>query len=411
MSAVRIEWLHLGIGQLIDRVGANLPSTVLAVVPSFAVDGAPTTPGNRPVAPGTASELPTHARIHALDGPVIVAWGADPTAAENAGLRVDPGAPVVVPVTGGDKLSFVTTSASSAFTVAFDGAITDPDGAHTTPITTARRKWVDDFGGSAIDPALWDVHDGGIVAAGGSGVVGMTYDVGVTPSCLAIHMGTVNSAEVWFISKQIFTIPVDLFLVLQFSQRIVANSVWFELVEVDANGDLVPHASVPGIRNRGGLYIGNSITAGNFQIESTCDDSSNVNSVSGTGTSLLAMCDQIVEFRAEDILANNVATDAAGSKSTVGLRLSRQVPDPNKLYKLRMRFKNGAGATATDVTIARVLMLDVSEVQVEVTPVEEMRSAVSRSRSMSPRSVHPRPIFRDHLPPTPTAPSTRFLWR
>jgi hypothetical protein len=367
MSTVRIEWLHLGIGQLIDRAGSNLPNAVLAVIPSFSVGPAPTVPANRPAAPGTVSALPTHAKVHALDGSVIVAWGSDPTAAEDSGLLIEPGEPALIPLTSGDKLSFIATAATSSLSVGLDGAVVDADGSHIAPVTTARRKWVDDFGGNALDPALWDVYNGGIVANGGSGVTGITYDVGVTPSCLVVHMGTTNNAELWFISKQTFTVPVDLFLVLQFSQRIVANNVWFELVEVDANGTLVPHASVAGeIRNRGGLFIGNSTTAGNFQIESTCDDSTNVNSVSGTGTSLTAMCDQIVEFRSEDILANNIATDGAGSKSTVGLRLSRQVPDPNKVYKLRMRFKNGTGPTATDVTVARVLMVDVTEVQVEV---------------------------------------------
>ncbi|CAN7319271.1 hypothetical protein LJR235_001646 [Pararhizobium sp. LjRoot235] len=49
-------------------------------------------------------------------------------------------------------------------------------------------------------------------------------------------------------------------------------------------------------------------------------------------------------------------------------RVSQQACDPNKLYKIRLRFKNAASApsSATTVTIGRVLVMDVQEIAIEV---------------------------------------------
>jgi hypothetical protein len=75
-----------------------------------------------------------------------------------------------------------------------------------------------------------------------------------------------------------------------------------------------------------------------------------------------------LEFRAVDTWLSAVAADTTGSKTGAALRLSRQVPDPGKMYKLRLRAKNiGTPATSTVATIYRSLVMDVQELTAEIT--------------------------------------------
>ena len=89
-------------------------------------------------------------------------------------------------------------------------------------VGSVARRFVDDFGGTALDATKWDVE---------MNTGGMSYTVGA--SDLNVVMGTTINAELRLLSKAVFTSPVDLFVSTMFSQRLNENGVWFEFVEVD----------------------------------------------------------------------------------------------------------------------------------------------------------------------------------
>ena len=100
MTTARIEFLKLGVGALYDGTPENCIAGVHAVAEIEAT--ATATAGNaRPAAP-----VKGMARVIALGGPIIVAFGYDPTAARlTPGVYVTDGSDVVVPVNAGDFIS------------------------------------------------------------------------------------------------------------------------------------------------------------------------------------------------------------------------------------------------------------------------------------------------------------------
>lgn len=103
MASVRVEWINLAVGMLHDGGAANVVEDVAGTATKLAVTSTATEAASRPVAPAGAR----YARVSAVAGNSIVAWGADPTAAQNNGLLVTEGQVEAVPVAAGQKLSFV----------------------------------------------------------------------------------------------------------------------------------------------------------------------------------------------------------------------------------------------------------------------------------------------------------------
>lgn len=104
MAKVRVEWITLGVGPLYNGKHENVLDEIVQAEPLIDVTTTATAPASRPLAP--AGEL-VHARITAVTGDVIAAWGPDPTAAQTNGVLVLEGGVELVPVVQGDRLSFV----------------------------------------------------------------------------------------------------------------------------------------------------------------------------------------------------------------------------------------------------------------------------------------------------------------
>ncbi|MFN3573617.1 MAG: hypothetical protein ACK4TR_08830 [Phenylobacterium sp.] len=225
-------------------------------------------------------------------------------------------------------------------------------------IGSVREKWHDDFGGTTLREDLWEVEED---------TGGMTYSV--SQSYLRVSMGTTPNARLSFLSKQTFTIPCDLSVVAQASQRIVDNEWFYEIVEVDEAGRPVTNPNLPGDwANRASLAFYSVATTNAARLEvvgQSVPVAATAGSTSyGSSTSLIEHC---VEFRPQDTIAATHSVDSANSRGSQ-LRLSRSVPDPNKLYKLRLRFRNlgTAPASNTNVDIYKVLVMDVQELTAEV---------------------------------------------
>ena len=134
---------------------------------------------------------------------------------------------------GGARRGAVAVSSANPLPVMVGGSYASPNGRAITTGTTLDSLFSDDFGGSAINAANWDVLDGGLAAnanlgggvlaqaKNGSGTTGMTE--GVASSALTVGMGTVLGAERWYLSKQVFAGKEDVLVVLSKSQALAAN--------------------------------------------------------------------------------------------------------------------------------------------------------------------------------------------
>lgn len=226
-------------------------------------------------------------------------------------------------------------------------------------IGSVAKRFVDDFGGVALDTTKWEVElDTGSI----------TY--AVTNSDLTVQMGTTANAELRLLSKSAFTIPVDIFIGATLSQRLSENGIYFELVEVDAAGVPVANPNLAGDwNNRVALRFTASTSTGNMGLESVSQGSNLVSSlVSSTAQATTGTVDFQVRVRECDVWASSVGIDSNAGRGNGEIRLSRQVPDPDKIYKLRMRFKNAGSApgSSTTVSVRSIRVLDIQEVQVDL---------------------------------------------
>lgn len=242
----------------------------------------------------------------------------------------------------------------------------------------------DDFGGAAVNTNNWTVLPGGQgavmvgppgslaqQAAIGSGQnTGMTW--GVAASALTVNMGTVNGDELWFLGNTIFAASEDVTVILSKSQALAANSIWIGLVEVD------PFTGLPLLNpnlaadftNRGGVEFGATANPTTAALQAVGDSSPVVASISQASFSPATMAtafETTIEFHAEDIIASAAVADGIAGKLAAALRLSSQVPNDGKAYKLLMRFRNTAApGSATTVAINRIVVVESQELRVEV---------------------------------------------
>ena len=263
-----------------------------------------------------------------------------------------------------------------------------PDGRAIEVISNAAILFSDDFGGAAVDTAVrWNVIDGGLPANPvlngqtlaqakiGSGITGITD--AVTASALVVTMGTTLGAERWYLSQQMFAGMEDLFWTAIRSQALAANSIWIGLVEVDpATGIpmLNPNIAADGngssyFTNMGGAELGQTTVAAAFACNAIGDSSSAI-ATGSTGTALAALTTNsefLAEFHAEELIVSNGAVDSSAAKATTPSRVSSQIPNDGKAYKLLMRFRNlTAPGSSTTVTIGRIMLWDSQELRVEV---------------------------------------------
>ncbi|WP_425962649.1 hypothetical protein [Rhizobium nepotum] len=112
MVAVRYEWIKLGRADATKIPGistAGIADNVIAdsvgTSGNLTVTTTATASGSRPAAPVDSDKL--YARLTAIDGPVHVVKGTNPTATLTNGLRLVPNVPEVLAVKSGDLLSFI----------------------------------------------------------------------------------------------------------------------------------------------------------------------------------------------------------------------------------------------------------------------------------------------------------------
>jgi hypothetical protein len=251
----------------------------------------------------------------------------------------------------------------------------------------------DDFGGTTLNAANWTVLPGGLglnpnlgkgpltQPAIGSGITGgMTYNTTTTASALTVNMGTTLGEELWFLAPPILSGKEDILVLLSKSQALAANSIFIGMVEVDPttgiplyNANFALDGNGSGeFANRGGVEFGLTATATAYQCEAIGDSSSaKATGAVGTAAAWTAVSECFIEIESHDIIASTCVPDTSAAKLSTASRVSSQVPNDTKFYKLVMRFKNvTTPGSSTVVTIPRIAVEDNDELRVQITTGE-----------------------------------------
>ena len=216
-------------------------------------------------------------------------------------------------------------------------------------VTSMQKRMRDDFilaGG--LDASKWD------------SVIGKGMALTATNG-LVITTGTTVNAESYILSKDVFTIPMRVSVGLTLSQRIINQGFYIELVSVN------PVTLVPDGKNIAAWkFDGTSATSNQYRVTNsgaTPADSAYITTTTTGGGGLF----EIEVFTDEAWFHSNIV-DSSNARSA-SFRKHLRIPDPNALYKLRIRALNSATAPAlsTTMTVSYVAIDDYAEMTAEIT--------------------------------------------
>ena len=216
-------------------------------------------------------------------------------------------------------------------------------------IKSVQKKFRDSFPGAALSTSNWDSS----VGSGGS--------ISVSGGSLIVASGTTANAETSVTSKEMFTVPFRVSFQLTLSQRITNQTFLVEAVSVNAT------TGVPdGLHAAAWLFDGTSATQGKYRVQNsgiTPLDSSASTVVSTAGTGVY----EIEPFADESWFHSGVLDSTNGRSNSY--RRHQQIPDPNALYKIRIRWLNGgtSPASTTTASLQYLACQDYAELTAEIT--------------------------------------------
>lgn len=215
-------------------------------------------------------------------------------------------------------------------------------------VESTSQVFRDSFPGATLDTTLWD----SVVGTGGT----VTVNNGLT-----ISSGTTINSETMITTDAAFRLPARVQIGITLSQRIANQSFFVELVSVNST-TLVPD----GLNTAGLLFDGTTSTNAKTRVSFK---GSTISEVAFSTPTTSSATTQEIEAKREEVWFHNIAgVDTTGTRTNSARRNAR-APDPNALYKLRLRWLNGgsAPATSTDATISFVTIVDASEFDAQIT--------------------------------------------
>lgn len=216
-------------------------------------------------------------------------------------------------------------------------------------VKSVQRKFRDSFPGTSLNAQYWSstIGPGGAVSVAGGG--------------LTIGSGTTANSETSVISREVFTVPFRVSFGLTLSQRIADQSFYVELVSVDAT-TLVPD----GLHKCAWLFDSTTATSAKYIVQ----NSGITELVSGSSTVPTTASGSLYEIEpfADECWFHGGSLDSTNGRSN-SYRRHQQIPDPNALYTLRFRWKNGAIAPVsnTNAVLQFVAIQDYAELTAEIT--------------------------------------------
>lgn len=250
---------------------------------------------------------------------------------------------VKVDIVRGDGIAAVNNATPVQVVNAYDS------GDDMLKVKSVQKKFRDSFTGSAIDATRWSTW------------VGSGATATVAAGVLSMASGVTANAETTLLSKEVFTVPFRLSIGLTLSQRIANQTFYVEAVSVDpATGD--PN----GLHSCALVFDGVTATLAKYRVQNgglaALDSAATTFPTTASGSVF-----EIEPF-ADEVWFHGGVLDSTGGRSN-SYRRHQQIPDPNAIYKLRLRWLNGATAPATSTTAAvqYVACQDYAELTAEIT--------------------------------------------
>lgn len=226
---------------------------------------------------------------------------------------------------------------------------------------STRKMWRDGFGGSALNPLEWDSSAG----TGGS--------VSVSGGVLTLASGTTASNTVYAMADELFRLPVILTIGLSLSQRIANQQFFVEMVSVD------PVTQQPdGLNAAAWLFDGTTATLAKYRAQIAGNTA--VDSAASTITTTAGSGVYEIELRMDEAWYHAGTIDSTNGK-TNSYRRQIGAPDPNALYRLRLRWLNGATPPASS-TSALIQYIVVQDHDVVTTSVLQGEGPVAAGQAL-----------------------------
>lgn len=216
-------------------------------------------------------------------------------------------------------------------------------------IKSMQKKFRDSFTKAALNAEKWDstIGSGGAISQSGG--------------ILTMGSGTVINSITEIVSKETFTIPARLSIGLTLSQRIANQEFTVEFVSCD------PETLVPDDKHVCGfLFDGATATQGKYQVKND-GHTPLISTASTLPTTTSGGLFEIEPF-ADECWFHGGTLDATSGRAN-SYRRHQQLPDPNALYKARLRWKNlgSAPASNTNAAVQFITVNDYAELTAEIT--------------------------------------------
>lgn len=197
----------------------------------------------------------------------------------------------------------------------------------TLKVNSVQKKWRDTFNSPALETSRWDLAQSGL---------GMAYSEG--NGTFTVTTGTTLDDALVLTSRETFSVPFRAMVGLNLSQRITGQSIYIEMVSVDRETLQPDEQHVAAWR-----LDGTSATAGIYEVATKGSPRlmSAASTITSTakGTSEMTGTALEIELFADEAWFHSRALDSANTRTASYCRTT-QVPDPNRLYKLRLRVVN-----------------------------------------------------------------------
>lgn len=216
-------------------------------------------------------------------------------------------------------------------------------------VSSLQRKFRDSFPGTSLNANSWESQNGAATT------------ISVSGGTLIMGSGKTIADESWVMCKEMFTIPFRVSFGLVLSQRIADQSFYVELISVD------PVTGAPdGQHKCAWLFDSTTATSAKYVVQ----NSGITELVSGSSTVPTTASGSFYEIEpfADECWFHGGSLDSTNGRSN-SYRRHQQIPDPNALYKLRFRWKNGAIAPVsnTNAVLQFVAIQDYAELTAEIT--------------------------------------------
>ncbi|WP_431304054.1 ubiquitin-activating E1 FCCH domain-containing protein [Sediminicoccus sp. BL-A-41-H5] len=216
-------------------------------------------------------------------------------------------------------------------------------------VKSVQKKWRDSFTGAELNPGKWTNQIGS----------GATISVG--SGLLTMASGATADAETWVLSTETFTVPFRLSIGLTLSQRLANQSFWVEAVSVNRE------TGVPdGLHALSLLFDGTTATLAKYEVQN--GGLARLTSAGSTFPTTASGGVYEIEPFADEAWFHGGTLDATTGRAN-SYRRHQQIPDPNALYKVRLRWLNAATppASSTNAVVQYIAVQDYAELTAEIT--------------------------------------------